>query len=157
MEKFDDSEGRTWPLSITIRKVKEIRDEIGVDLLDFSVDEENKESIPKLLESLADPVTLGDTLWILCRGKAETDGVSDEKFGESLVGDVIENAADALLTEIANFFPKSRGVHLHKMFTMMKRVEAKLLEGVSEKLADPQLEESMNRAVAGILSTDASE
>lgn len=156
MEEFKDNTGRLWRLSINVRRIKEIRDELKIDLLDFKIDENDKESIPELFEQLSDAVALVDTLWILCRVQAKEREVTDEQFGALLTGDAIEEASDKFLEELANFFPKSRGDHLRTMFGMVKQIEVKMLEGVGEKLNSPKLEESIESAVAGILSGNAS-
>ena len=133
-----------------------MREELHIDLLDFTIDENNKESIPALFEDLSDPCKLVDALWILCRKEAEKLDITDESFGEALVGDPLEEAGEKFIEELCNFFPKSRGDKLRKMFGMTKQIEVKVLEKLDEKLDSPELQENIDRAVAGILSGNAS-
>ena len=55
-----------------------------------------------------DPITLVNVLYVLCRHQCMARQMSDEDFGPALIGDTLEQAANALLEEVRDFFPASR-------------------------------------------------
>ena len=84
MHSFTDTKGRAWNLAVTYASVRRARELVGVDLLKLD---------DKLFEQLGDPIKLVDILYVLCKPQAEALKVTDEEFGESLAGDVLEKLA----------------------------------------------------------------
>ena len=111
---WTDSEGRRWSTAITVGTLKRVRDLVDVNLLDVF------DGV--LLGRLADdPVLLANTLYAVCKPQADERNVDDEAFGELLVGDAIEDAAQALVHGIASFFPQGRRAALTSLWTKLKR------------------------------------
>jgi len=106
MKTFRDNDGRSWDLSLNIHAVKQVRDVLGVDLLDPSGPGPGEESL--LHKLIADPVLLVDVLYVVCKDQAEKAGVTDEQFGRAMAGDVIDAATKAFLEELADFTPSPR-------------------------------------------------
>lgn len=104
---FVDSVGRRWSLRITVGVIRRVRDALGIDLANILSD-------PEILTQLGrDVVLLVDTLAVVCRPQMDEQGITEEQFAEGLLGDALEQATDALLRGIAEFFPeKKRGVVL---------------------------------------------
>jgi hypothetical protein len=99
MQRFKDLKDREWEVSITIGSVRQVKEQTGIDLLDF----------PDVFAKLAeDMLTLCNVLYVLVKPQAEKAGVSDEDFGYALGGDVLENAVDALTDDLIAFFPQRR-------------------------------------------------
>ncbi|MCJ7543370.1 MAG: hypothetical protein MUP47_02200 [Phycisphaerae bacterium] len=108
---------RLWNVAIDVNALRRLRAAVHVDLMEAIQGD--------LLDKLAaDPVLLVDVLWVLCREQAEAAGITDEQFGGAVIGDVIEAATDALLEELADFFPQRR----RKVLRMAKEKAAKLQE-----------------------------
>lgn len=103
MHVFKDNAGRTWPVSIHVSAVKRVRGMLGVDL--YSLIDDRFQGLGKLL---ADPVSLVDVLYVLCKDEADKQGITDEDFGRAMAGDAIEHATHAFLEEFADFFPDPR-------------------------------------------------
>lgn len=103
MKTFKDSAGREWSISVNVAAVKRVRTLAGVDLLGLL------DPSSGTAEKLSDPVTLGDVLYAAVQPQAERLGVTDEQFGESLAGDAIHDATQALIDEIVDFSPNPRG------------------------------------------------
>lgn len=101
MRTFKDLAGRDWGIAMDIAAAKRVRDMLGLDIVG-----PNAAAVFEKL--IADPITLCDVLFAVCRPQAERLGVSDEEFGRALAGDVIERAARALLEELADFTPHVR-------------------------------------------------
>lgn len=121
MTKFTDAKGREWLVSVTPGSVKAVRNRLDIDLVDLS-----QSTVERLR---TDSILLVDVLWVLCEQQAanKQPPVSDEDFGESLVGDPIEAATNALVESICNFFPQGRRLLLQtanaKTTTVRKRAE----------------------------------
>lgn len=151
---FRDSEGRTWNIFLTAPLVKMIRADFQINLTDLSSDPFEKLA--------ADPVTLVDILYLMCRSQAEEQGVSDEMFGSSLGGDAIDDATNAMAQAIVAFSPASRRSLLQSLLTQngnlrekaMKRLEAKMSdEATQNKILDRVMEtteKELNRALEAI-------
>lgn len=146
--KFKDSNGRSWVASLDVPTVKEIKAELGVDLLELL--DGNADVLQRLIDN---PVLLVDTLYIVCRQQCEKARVSDVDFGRGLVGEGIDNAAGAFMVGLANFFPKGRraivvGV-IKKLNESQDRITAKTLAALeSEKLTqaiDTQVDKAMEK------------
>ena len=97
MSEVLDSNGREWPLVINVPMIKAVR-KLGVDLGDPTGDTFDRLS--------RDDVLFVDTLWAMCECQATAAGITDEEFGQALVGDAIDRAAMALIQARLDF---SRG------------------------------------------------
>ena len=116
MKTFADNAARTWAITVNVAAVKRVRELLAVNILEIA------DSKGKLLERLVeDPCLLCDVLWCLVKPEAEAKGISDEEFGRALGGDALDQATDALLTEIADFFPKSRREVLRRILEEAER------------------------------------
>jgi hypothetical protein len=56
-------------------------------------------------------------LWVLCEQQAEGRKVTPEEFGKALRGDSLEEAGQALMGDIADFFPSGRRAIFQKMIS----------------------------------------
>src|SRR5687768_6394236 len=97
MRTFKDTVGRTWNVALNIGTAKRIKEAMGLDLLD------NGQSIQQIA---GDPYLMGNVLFVICEAQCKQLDVTDEQFGESLAGDVIDDALTALVEELVDFFPK---------------------------------------------------
>ena len=98
MAKFKTASGHSFRLKITIPRIKAIRDEFGLDigiLDDFMM-------LPGDLPQLV------DVLYLLCEKQCKKIGMSDVEFGESLCGDSLEHAWEALERAYLAFCPSRR-------------------------------------------------
>jgi hypothetical protein len=121
------------------------------DLLDLS----DGRAIERLID---DPIALCDVLYVLCRDQATERSVTDEKFGEGLAGDALDNATEALLTELVNFFPPRKRTILAKALATVKAVQAKMYDQAMAALDDPKVAEQVEKALtAGSSSGSAPE
>ena len=131
MHSFVDNSRRTWEVAINVAAVKRIRGLLGIDL--YSLVDDGFKSLSKLV---ADPVSLADVLYCLCKDQADKQSITDEDFGRALAGDVITNAADAFVEELIDFFPDARArASLRKAIEAGKTVRDKVLSH-AEKILD---------------------
>ena len=116
MKTFRDNKRRVWTLEVNVAAIKRVRGLCKVDLNSIvEVDSENRPTA-RLLEQLSsDPVLLVDVLYAICKPDADKQGVTDEEFGEAMAGDAIEQATEALLDEIVDFFPSAKRQVMRKI------------------------------------------
>jgi hypothetical protein len=122
MKTFNDSQGRTWSVVINVGAIKRVRDLLDVDLLDVA----NGELLSRLAD---DPCVLVDVLFALCKAEADAKGVTDEDFGQAMVGGVLDEASAALMKELLDFFPSAqRAKALGRMARKIVEQEAALAQ-----------------------------
>ncbi len=139
MKTFSDNSGRIWTVVVTVATLKRVRALCEIDLYSIvEVDEKNNLKTDLLDRLSSDPVLLVDVLYAVCKPEADKLGVTDEQFGESMAGDAIAKASEALLDEIVDFFPDPKRGALRKILTVARRfgalTEKKLAEINEEKM-----------------------
>ena len=143
MHTFNDTQGRTWTVTINVDAIRRVRALLNINLL------ETVEG--KLLERfITDPVFLCDILFALIQPEAEAKQVSDEDFGRALGGDVLDHATTALLEELVDFFPSGRRQVFRKALEKLKQLEGIALETATRRLESSELEQQMAAALASI-------
>lgn len=146
MQSFRDTEGRPWDVHVTVATVARVRRLVGVDLLDIGSEE--------FIKSLNDPVSLANVLFAVCEPQALQRNISDEQFGESLAGDVLNQASRALMEAIADFFPSE--TQRKALRRVLEEVQA--LERMQAEMIESRMVETINelRAAAKKLFGDPS-
>ncbi|TXH55091.1 MAG: hypothetical protein E6Q97_09510 [Desulfurellales bacterium] len=99
---FKDAAGRDWQVHVTVGTIKRVRDSLQVDLGRLFDDQ-----LKPLDALLSDPVKLVDVLYVAVKPDADRLGVTDAMFGESLIGDVLERAGEALVGAAIDFQPNA--------------------------------------------------
>lgn len=138
MARFKDNRGREWVVYIDIPAARRIRKTLDVDIL--NIDE-------GLSVLSADPILLCDVLYLLCQTEADSRGVSDEEFGEALIGEALEDACDAFVEALINFSPPRRRKVLQTMQETAITLE-KTLVGIAEKKI-PEALKQVQQVVSG--------
>ena len=143
MKSFTDNTGRTWTLVVNVATIKRVRALCGVDLNSIVEVEDGKPSA-KLLERLSgDPVLLVDVLYAVCRPECEQKSVSDEDFGAAMAGDAVEQATDALLDEIVDFFPAAKRKAFQRILSASRRFGEAARRRLEATLADGRFEDAL--------------
>ena len=142
MHTFADTQGRTWTVTINVNVIRRVRSLLNINLL---------EAIEgRLLERLiTDPVLLCDILFVVIQQEALAKGISDEDFGRSLGGDVLDVATTALLEELVDFFPSAKRTVFRKALTKLKQLETLAIETATQRLESNELEQQMQAAISG--------
>ena len=151
MKTFQDTAGRTWTVGVNVDAVKRVKSLVGVDLL--ATDQ-------KLFEMLAsDLVLLCDVVYAVCKPEADTRDVSSEDFGRAMSGDALGAAAEALVEELIDFFPKHRRRELtRKAVTKLDRLMDLAFDATEKRLDSDELEREMEAALtSGGSSTSSPE
>jgi len=123
MRTFTDNTGRAWTIAIHVLAVKRVRSLVGVDL--YALVGEGFAGLQKLL---ADPVSLVDVIYCLCKEEADKRSTTDEDFGRAMAGDSIERATHAFIDELIDFFPDPRvRAGLQKTIEKARALESAML------------------------------
>lgn len=99
MRTFSDLAGREWRVSVNSWTLKGVYDNTNVLLTKLVED-----NCRILSELYADPLLLVSVLWWIVASQAEEAGVSQQEFAESLAGDPLGEARNALIEETTDFF-----------------------------------------------------
>jgi len=142
MKTFTDNAARAWTIQVNVDALKRVKSLLdGVDLME-AVD-------GKLLQRMLDePVLLCDIIYALCKPQADAAGVTDEDFGRAMAGDAIDNATQALLEELVDFFPQRRRALLTKVLDKLKKLDSLALATVTDRIEKIDLDKVMSSAVA---------
>jgi len=97
---FTNTLGNTFNLTVNVYAIKNVKEKTGTDI--GKLLNEEALGLKKLTE---DPVDMCDVLYVLCEDQADTFGMTDRQFGESMSGDVYEAAVYAFIEAYANFCP----------------------------------------------------
>ena len=141
MRSFTDTASRKWVLDINVdalRRLKAVHNIVPASLGD-------RQFIARLYD---DPIYLVDVIWTLGQDQAQKLGISDEQFGRSLGGDAIEQAIDALLGAIIDFFPKRRRDLMNQALTKIQGLQNRALAAMEKHLAnDAELDAKVDRMI----------
>lgn len=141
MATFKDRNGDTWTLDVHIGTLRTVKQRLNIDLLNVMG--------TNLLQELAgDPENLVDVLYVLCSQQCDERGKSDMEFGRLLVGDAIEDAMNALVGALIDFFPKRQREMLRKIWTKVQAAESQQMTMLDRKLADTRMDQGINRLLA---------
>lgn len=97
MAQYKDRANQPHNISITLLTRRQIRDQLGVDLLAAAHD-------PQQLTAILDGISSGDLLW---RMLAVIEGTTEDALLSVADGTTEEHAGTALLQAIIDFFPQS--------------------------------------------------
>jgi len=142
MKSFKDSQGRSWDLGVNFTSVKRVRDLVEIDLLDL----EGGKVFEQLID---DPMILCNVIYALVKPAIDKAGITDEEFGESMAGDAIEHATNALIEELVDFFPGPKRALLRKAMGKLRNIQTMIMETANREMEDPDFEKS----IIGKLST----
>ena len=141
MKTFTDNAARAWTIQVNVDALKRVKSLLDVDLME-AVD-------GKLLQRMLDePILLCDIIYALCKPQADAAGVTDEDFGRAMAGDAIDNATQALLEELVDFFPQRRRALLTKVLDKLKKLDSLALATVTDRIEKIDLDKVMSNAVA---------
>lgn len=118
MKQFKDTAGREWVLDVTIASIKSVRDLVKVDLWNFFKDESSR--------ILGDPPLMVDVLYVLCKSQCEQRKLSDVDFGQLFHANVLEDAGNALIGAVIDFFPTSRQTILKATVAKSERIASEM-------------------------------
>lgn len=102
MRNFKDSQGRTWSIDINVGSIERVLSTCEIDLT--KVFDSHCELLQRLMD---DAVLLANVCWNLCQHVAGKE-IDRDYFFQSLKGDSLEAAANAIVDDLIDFFPNSQ-------------------------------------------------
>ena len=149
MSTFKDRENNTWTIDLpfgTVLRVKK-ESEGRFNLLD--PEHEN------LADRLAahDFEALYEVLWHILRPVADERQIDAEKFGQLVAADCLLEARQALWKEWTDFFQKLQRPDKATVLEKLAKYNAKAVELVKAKVADPRLADLDNRVETKMVAT----
>jgi hypothetical protein len=139
MHSFKDKTGREWILEADLGSYDRVAASAGVKLYDIATDN------PQSLVQLADVLTLGKVLWLMCEPQAESRGVSPEDFAKAFDGDTLAAAYKSLINEMVFFCPTRQRKALTLAVKKILDVETRAEEMVNENMEE--FEREIDRAI----------
>jgi hypothetical protein len=143
MRSFTDTEGRAWPLSLTIGALRRVKQLVpAVDLMAIDQGEP-----PLIVRLCSDPLLFVDVLYALCEPQVRERGLNDEQFAAALGGQTIFAAMTALREELTDFF---RGLGRSDLTAIVSRAETLVRTAVDEATTQMQtidIEKTTRQAV----------
>lgn len=148
MPKFTDTKSRSYTVDVTIGTAKRFKSALDVDLME--VFEDKSQLLARLQKPDLELVV--DMLWLCCEKQASALNVSQDEFAESLAGDPLNTAIEALLEAIQAFFPDRRNRELlGKAMAAQSKVRTQAGQLVSDRL-DRIIDEASDRELARVRS-----
>ena len=138
MHQFKDNQGRPWQIALNGWQLKKLKEQIDFDARDHE----------SILRAAEDPCLLCNVLFLLCEDQANTKGVTDQQFGESLTGDAIDDATEAYIAESVDFFPRSHRPALQKILETLKDYQTRATTMATEKANSPAMKELVKKVIA---------
>lgn len=130
MRSFKDSQGRLWEIEVDVRAAKRCK-----GLLDLSIYGLVDDGAKGLADLLSDPIRLVDTIYVLCMDQCEARSISDEDFGRLFAGDVLEEASEAFVSSVVDFFPnRAAKASLRRLLAKGKEMGQHLLERADREI-----------------------
>ncbi|MGE3809127.1 MAG: hypothetical protein AB7K24_31065, partial [Gemmataceae bacterium] len=133
MHQFTDAKDRTWEIEIDVAVIKRVRDLTNVYLP--SLADHGGEPLRDLLN---DYPRFIDLLFAMCKDQAEKNLGSvdtDMEFGRGFSGDALEDASNAFVAALLDFFPDRRAREaLKKVVAKSKQLSLKIVECVEQRL-----------------------
>lgn len=118
MQSFKDAEGETWNIALTIGKVRQLREKLGLDLLDT-------QHHLQVMNSLTDRLAF---VFLLVEEQAKSREVNAEELELRFYGEGVASAASlSFLRELENFFQR-----------LGQTVQARLTESSIEAMGKAQ-------------------
>lgn len=147
---FRDSENRQWDIAIDVVTIKRVRDALDVNLLELA----NEES--KLPERFNDPVFCVDVLYVLCRDQADSHNIDDIAFGRALTMDAIEEASDALMEGVVDFFRRDVRIAYRKVLDATRKVRKAQAKKLTETMESPDFDRMLEAQIENLLHPENS-
>lgn len=139
MHTFKDAKGDEWSIELDTSVAREIRKELGVDLL--SLDEG---TVAKLV---SDDEALVDVISFICTEQIKRRELDARGFAGRLVGEAIDDACDALVQEVVFISRRSRKQVVAKAWEKIKAAEERLMTEGCQVLDSGVIERQTDQAI----------
>jgi len=141
-DAWNDSLGREWRTSITLEVIRRVKEDTGVNLLDFLF------GMDKLAVQLQkDEILIGRVLYSVHKPQAEGKAISERSFLEGLDGQAIEDAHEVLQDALVFFCPKSKKEVAQQLRNKIRAANNAAMSMLNQKLNSRDLDRKMEQAM----------
>lgn len=120
MKTFRTTDGVEWEIRVNVLTIKRVEEETGIRLTAIVDDEAMRTKL------FSDDLRFAEVVLSVIRPQLEKADKPDAAFFEAIDGTVIEQAAEALLAEIVDFFQEPRKGLLKKWLARHREAVAKV-------------------------------
>jgi hypothetical protein len=121
MATFRTTDGADWTIAVNVGVIKRVIEDTGVRLTDIFA------SDAKVGEFFSDDVKFSEVIWSIVRPQADAKQKTADEFFSVINGAVIEQAAEAMLTEIVDFFQEPRRTLLRRVLDRFRAAQKRLV------------------------------
>lgn len=144
MHTFKDAKGDEWSIELDTTMTREIRKELGVDLLSM-----DQKTAARLIGEDSESIeTLVDMLSIICTNQIKRRELDARGFASRLVGDTIDDACEALVQELVFISRRSRKQVVAKAWEKTRQAEKRLTDKAMDLLDSEMLDQKVEEAMA---------
>ena len=144
MHAFVDNQTRTWKIRIDVNAIRLLRTQLGIDLNQVLHDK-------SMIRDIAnDVVQLVDMLYLLVKEQCDAQQVTAESFGAALVGEAIEEASEAFIKALIDFFPQSRRRVLQAALEAAKEGQTLVMEKIDQAIEKGLMKRQLQKDLASI-------
>lgn len=135
MRTFKTTDGTDWAVQVNVGTVKRVLDETGLKLTDLFAGDKRLDAF------FADDVQFCLVLSAVVRPQLIAANKTTDDFLSLIDGTCVEQAVEALVGEVADFFPEPRKGQLKKVMEKYQAANAKV-QGESLAEIDKKIEET---------------
>lgn len=125
MKYFNDTTGKQWKIDVNVGSIEDVAAQTGINLTGLF-----SEELGLLNRLYSEPGLLCHLLWSFCGDGTEAGRTA---FLSVMKGDVLELAADALVSDVIDFFPNARRRELCRATLAKIREAAEMAYNKAEK------------------------
>jgi hypothetical protein len=140
-----DKLGRKWTPEVDVVTVGLVRKALGMNILEVLVPGSS------LIETLSDPCTMVDVLYVLCEGQHA--GVTDVNFGHAMTPESIEAGWKETFQGIVNFSPSATRVAHQKVLEKATALETIQAEQIRKMVESPEFDKILEAEMSKHLQT----
>ena len=137
MQTFKDANGDEWSISLDTSVLRSVKKELSLDLLSLS------ESAFQTLAT--DDVVLVDLVSFLCTDQIRNKKLDETGFAKLLIGDVLDDAMDAVVDELVFISRRNQKLILAKVRDKVQQASKTMTDKAVELLDSPKMDQMINR------------
>ncbi|QDT94264.1 hypothetical protein [Gimesia algae] len=149
MSSFTDTNGEKWTISVNFGTAHKLKQDLDIDLLSHLKDP--KEAMLFMASLGDDPFQLGQIIYTLAT--PETEGLTIDGLFSALDSEKAEEAYQAFMDAVIDFFPPRLRAQLKKLFAKSMALQEERMEQMYQKVeADidsPEMDERLRQQMAG--------
>lgn len=139
MHTFNDAAGEEWSIVLDVTMTRKIRSELGIDLHSF--DENTITQLKTNDEALVDVIS------VICTEQIKKRELDEVGFAKRMIGDVLDFAYEALMSELVFISRHSRREVVAKAWKKVNEAEEQLSSKALEMMDSMPIQQMLDKAV----------